>query len=218
MAGDARRGGEPGDAGARPGAGRLDAQKTSLIAAERDKAKRAAWRIAAAGLDPATLVFLDKRGTHVAMTPRYARTPRGARVYGRVPHNRGDNVTLVAALTPGGPGSAMTLAGALVPGQTVVLDNLAVHQRAAARHLIEARGCRLLFLPPYSPDDNPIELAFAKLKAALQRAAARTRDDLEQPSPPPSTPSPPPRRPTGSATAATTHRVNHYDSCSKRDV
>ena len=131
------------------------------------------------------------------MTPRYARAPRGQRAYGRVPHNWGDNVTLVATLTAAGPGPAMTLAGALdgpaflaylrtfllptlVPGQTLVLDNLAVHHRAAARRLVEARGCRLLFLPPNSPDFNPIELAFAKLKAALRRAAARTRADLER--------------------------------------
>lgn len=104
----------------------------------------------------------------------------------RVPHNWGDNITLVAALTPSGPGPAMALAGALdgpaflayvreclapalVPGQTVILANLAVHERAAARRLVEARGCRFLFLPPYSPDYNPIELAFATLKAALRR-------------------------------------------------
>ena len=185
------------DARAGAGARGLDAQKKSPIAAERDEAKRAAWRAEAAGLDPATLVFLDERGTHVAMTPRYARAPRGERAYGRVPHNWGDNVTLVATLTPHGPGPAMTPTGALagpaflayvrallvpalVPGQTVVLDNRAVHKRAAARRLIEARGCRLLFLPPYSPDDNPIELAFAQVKVALRRAAAPTRADLER--------------------------------------
>ncbi len=148
-------------------------------------------------MDPATLVFLDESGTHVAMTPRYARAPRGERAYGRVPRNWGDNVTLIAALTPDGPGPAMTLAGAadgpafvayirellvptLTPGQTLILDNLAVHKRAAVRRLIEACGCRPLFLPPYSPDYNPIELAFAKLKAALRRAAARTREDLDR--------------------------------------
>jgi len=131
------------------------------------------------------------------MARRYARAPRGQRAYGRVPHNWGDNVTLVATLTPDGPGPAMTLAGALdgpaflaylrelllpalPPGRTIVLDNLAVHHRAAARRLVEARGCRLLFLPPYSPDYNPIELAFATLKARLRRAAARTRDDLDR--------------------------------------
>ncbi len=131
-----------------------------------------------------------------AMIPRYAHAPRGQRAYGRVPSNWGDNVTLVAPLTPSGPGPAMTLAGALdglaflayvrelllptlVPGQTLVLDNLTVYHRAAVRRLVEAHDCRLLFLPPYSPDYNPIELAFAKLKAALRRAGARTRADLE---------------------------------------
>lgn len=130
------------------------------------------------------------------MTPRYARAPRGQRAHGRVPRHRGGNVTFVATLTPDGPGPAMTLAGALDgpaflaylrefllpalgPGRTIVLDNLAVHHRAAARRLVEAHGGRLLFLPPYLPDDNPIELAFAKLKTALRRAAARTRAALE---------------------------------------
>jgi transposase len=69
---------------------------------------------------------------------------------------------------------------ALPPGRVIVLDNLGVHKNAAARRLVAARGCRLLFLPPYSPDYNPIELAFATLKAALRRAAARTRADLER--------------------------------------
>ncbi|HEY8600679.1 MAG TPA: IS630 family transposase [Thermomicrobiales bacterium] len=197
MAGRARGGADDLGAAAAAPARQDHAQKRSLIAAERDEAKRAAWRAAAVDLDPAALVFLDESGTHVAMTPRYARAPRGQRAYGRAPHNRGDNVTLVATLTPAGPGPAMTLAGALDgpafgayvreclapalrPGQIVVLDNLAVHKNAAARRLIEARGCRLLFLPPYSPDYNPIELAFAKLKAALRRSAARTRADRER--------------------------------------
>ncbi len=139
---------------------------------------------------------MDEGGAHLAMTPRRARAPRGQRAYGAVPRNRGGNTTLIAALTPAGLGPAMTLPGAadrpafvayvrevlapaLVPGQTVVLDNLAVHKGAAIRHLIEARGCRLLFLPPYSPDFAPIEHAFGKLKAQLRRAGARTRDALD---------------------------------------
>jgi len=129
------------------------------------------------------------------MTPRYGRAPRGQRVYGAVPRNRGRNTTLIAALTAEGIGATMTLAGALDgpafvayiraflgpalrPGQIVILDNLAVHKVAAARALIEARGCRLLFLPPYSPDFNPIEHAFAKLKEHLRRAGARTEAAL----------------------------------------
>lgn len=130
------------------------------------------------------------------MTPRYARAPRGERAPGVVPRNTGSNTTLVATLSLAGVGAAMTLEGAvdrlafeafvrevlaptLVPGQVVVLDNLSVHQGAAIRAAIEAAGCALLFLPPYSPDFAPIEQAFAKLKAALRRAGARTREALE---------------------------------------
>jgi len=141
-------------------------------------------------------VFVDESGANPAMTPRRARAPRGQRASGAVPRNRGGNTTLIAALSLGGLGPAMTLPGAadrpafvayvravlapaLVPGQVVVLDNLAVHKGAAIRRLIEARGCRLRFLPPYSPDFAPIERAFRKRKAALRRAKARTRTALD---------------------------------------
>jgi len=182
-------------AGPRAGAGRDHAQKKSLIATERDEAARAAWRAEVAALDPAQLVFLDETATHLAMTPRYARAPRGERVRGAVPRNHGQNTTLLAALRPDGTGPTLALDGAvdgaafvaylraclaptLRPGQVVVLDNLSAHKGDAARALIEARGCRLLFLPAYSPDFNPIELAFAKLKEALRRAGARTKEAL----------------------------------------
>ena len=139
---------------------------------------------------------MDESGTNVAMTPRRARAPRGQRAYGRVPRNHGRTTTLVAALGVAGLGPTMTLPGALdrpafvayvrellapalTPGQVVVLDNLAVHKGAAIRRLVEARGCRLLFLPPYSPDFAPIEHAFGKIKEALRRAGARTHAALE---------------------------------------
>lgn len=141
-------------------------------------------------------MFVDESGTHIALTPRYARAPRGERAYGAVPRSWGENVTLLAALTPTGLGPAMTVAGAtdalvfeayvrealapaLVPGQTVVLANLGAHKGPRIRQLIEARGCRLLFLPAYSPDFAPIELAFSKVKEVLRRAGARTRVALE---------------------------------------
>lgn len=141
-------------------------------------------------------MFLDETASHLAMTPRYGRAPRGQRVCGAVPRNRGRNTTLIAALTAEGIGAAMTLPGALDgpafvayvraflvptlrPGQVIVLDNLAVHKIAAARALVEAAGCALLFLPAYSPDFNPIEHAFSKVKEALRRAGARTRETLE---------------------------------------
>jgi transposase len=127
------------------------------------------------------------------MTPRYARSPRGTRARGLVPRNHGKNVTLVAGLRLDGLVAPMTLDGAmdtpafeayaeqvlapaLTPGTIVILDNLAVHHKAAIREVIEARGCRLLFLPSYSPDLTPIELAFSKVKASLRRAGARTRE------------------------------------------
>ncbi len=174
----------------------LDAKKKSLSATERDEAARAAWRAAARPLDPAELVFVDESGTHLALTPTYARAPRGARARGCVPADRGTNVTLLAALSLDGVVAAMTLTGAadalafeayvrevlapaLRPGQTVLLDNVRTHKGAAVRALIEARGCRLLFLPAYSPDFSPIEQAFSELKALLRRAGARTREALE---------------------------------------
>lgn len=114
---------------------------------------------------------------------------------GRVPRGRREQVTLLAALTPAGIAAPVLLPGALDgaafvawveqqlvpalrPGQTVFLDNLSVHKNAAARRLVEAAGCALRFLPRYSPDRNPIEPAFAKVKQALRRAEARSFDAL----------------------------------------
>jgi transposase len=130
------------------------------------------------------------------MTRSRARAPRGERAVGRVPRNHGPNVTLLAALGPDGIGPAMVLEGAgdgdgfaayargflapaLRPGQVVVLDNLSAHKDERVREAVEGAGGRLLFLPAYSPDLNPIELAFAKVKTHLRRAAARERPALE---------------------------------------
>ena len=195
MGGNHRGGGQPGDhvAGAR--ASRLATQKKSLIAAERDEAARIAWRDEAATLNPADLVFGDETSTHTAMTRRRSRAPRGERAVGRTPRNHGPNVTLLAALTPQGIGPAVAIPGAvdgaafvayaervlapsLRPGQVVILDNLSAHKREEARTALEAVGARLLFLPAYSPDFNPIELAFAKIKERLRTAAERTPEGL----------------------------------------
>jgi len=190
-----RRPGRPGGDVAGAAAGRLAAQKKTLAAAERDEEGRAAWRAEAAALDPADLVFVDETSTHTAMTRRRARAPRGQRAVGRAPRNHGPNVTLLAALTPDGVGPALSIAGAvdgaafvlyaervlapsLRPGQVVVLDNLSAHKAEDARTAVEAAGARLLFLPAYSPDFNPIELAFAKVKTRLRAAAERTFDGL----------------------------------------
>jgi transposase len=190
-----RHSGQPGDDVTGAAARGLAAQKKSLIAAERDESARAAWRDEAATLDPADLIFVDETSTHTALTRRRARAPRGERAIGRVPRNHGPNVTLLAALTPAGVGPALAITGAvdgaafalyaerllaptLRPGQIVVLDNLSAHKSADARTALEAAGARVLFLPAYSPDFNPIELAFAKVKEHLRAAAERTPDGL----------------------------------------
>jgi transposase len=144
-----------------------------------------------ATLDPTRLVFVDESGTHTAMTRLRARAPRGERARGRVPRNHGPNVTLFAALTPQGMGPALVVEGgadhaacatyirqllvpSLEPGQVVIMDQLNVHKGATIRALIEGAGCALLLLPAYSPDFNPIEQAFAKIKTHLRAAEART--------------------------------------------
>jgi len=156
---------------------------------------RTAWRTEVAEVRPEDLVFVDETGSHLSYTSIYAWAPRGQRAYAAAPVNRGENKTVVAALTLDGIGprlrfdGAMTtarfegyvrhvLAPTLRPGQVVVADNLKAHHSPAVRAAIEARGARFLPLPAYSPDFNPIEEAFSKLKQALRRAQARTDDDL----------------------------------------
>jgi transposase len=176
-------------------AGGLDPEKKSLGASERDEAARAAWRDDVATVRPEDLVFLDETGSHLGYTPTHAWAPRGQRAHAAAPVNRGENKTVVAALTLDGIGpilrfdGAMTterfvgyvrhrLAPTLRPGQVVVADNLRAHHSPAVRAAIEACGARFLPLPAYSPDFNPIEEAFSKVKRSLRRAQARTDDDL----------------------------------------
>lgn len=142
------------------------------------------------------LVVVDESSTTIHLTPRRARAPRGQRAYGSVPRNTPPHTTLIAARTTEGIGPALVLEGgvdtkaflvyveqilapSLRPGQMVVLDNLRVHNNPQVQAAITARGCQLWFLPTYSPDLSPIELAFAKVKEALRRAKARTRAALE---------------------------------------
>ncbi len=130
------------------------------------------------------------------MTRLRARAPRGQRAYGKVPRNRGKNQTLIAAITlEGGMGESVAVEGAtdaevfegyveqflsptLQEGQVVVLDRLGAHRTEKVRELIEARGAELLFLPSYSPDLNPIEEAFSKIKGIVRKVGARTREAL----------------------------------------
>jgi transposase len=172
-------------------------KKISLQASERDEAERAAWRARAdQAFKAESLVFVDESGCNLARTPRYGWAPRGERAVAQAPRNRGPNTTVLAALTTEGLQASMIVEGAantevfltyldkvLCPSlhadQTVVMDNLNVHRAAAVRDRIEARDCQLVFLPSYSPDFNPIEEAFSKLKTSLRRAKARTRERLE---------------------------------------
>jgi transposase len=144
---------------------------------------------------PSAWVWVDETGSHLGYTPRYARAPRGERAVGAAPRNQGENKTVVAALTREGLGPALRFDGAMTtdrfegyvrhllaptlrPGQIVVADNLRAHHSDRARAAIEARGAQLWHLPAYSPDFNPIEFVFAKVKQQLRRAEPRTDDDL----------------------------------------
>jgi transposase len=159
------------------------------------KEQRRVWRAAQPLLDPSRLVFIDETATATNMARRYGRAPSGRRLVDRVPFGHWKVTTVVAALRHDGVGAVMTVDGAmngdlfvayveqcLVPalqaGDVVVLDNLSSHKRAEARALIEAAGASVMFLPPYSPDLNPIEMAFSKLKAKLRKAKERTVEGL----------------------------------------
>jgi transposase len=142
------------------------------------------------------LVFLDETGIHLSMTRTYARAPSGERAVAAVPKNWGDSMTVVAALTLDGIIAPMMLHGAmnarafeayieqcLVPelreGDVVVLDNLAAHKKPIVCELIERAGASVLYLPPYSPDFNPIEPSWSKFKSILRSLGARTVDALQ---------------------------------------
>jgi transposase len=147
------------------------------------------------GIDPQRLVFLDETGANTKMTRRYGRAPRGQRVVGKVPHGHWKTTTFVAALRHDGLSAPLVVDGpmngdvflayvrqqlvpTLHPGDVVIMDNLAAHKKAGVREAIESCGAQLVYLPPYSPDFNPIELVFAKLKWLLRSAAERTIPEL----------------------------------------
>src|ERR671918_625276 len=159
--------------------------------------KRRGWRSWRRFMDPARFVFLDETGTATNMARRYGRCPTSERLVAAVPHGHWRTTTFVAGLRQSGIVAPLVLDGpmtgtafrayveqflapALRPGDVVVLDNLAAHKVDGVRQAIAAAGASILYLPPYSPDLNPIEQLFAKLKALLRKAAARTRDELWQ--------------------------------------
>jgi transposase len=178
---------------------RASASKKIVHAAEQERpdvaAAREVWKEDQPLLDPARLVFIDETGTSTNMTRLRGRARRGRRVIGRVPWGHWKTMTFVAGLrhdaitAPFVIDKAMNraifleyLRQCLVPtlsaGDIVILDNLPAHKGEAVREIIEAAGAELRYLPPYSPDFNPIEQAFAKLKAHLRKAQERTIDTL----------------------------------------
>jgi transposase len=148
-------------------------------------------------MDPARFVFLDETGTATNLTRRYGRSPSGRRLVAAVPHGHWQTTTFVTGLRESGIVAPLVLDGpmtgpafcayveqflapTLEPGDVVVLDNLAAHKVKGVRQAIAAAGASILYLPPYSPALNPVEPLFAKLKALLRKAAARTKDELWQ--------------------------------------
>ena len=152
---------------------------------------RVRWKASQAGLDPRKLVFVDETGTNTKMVRAYGRCPKGQRLIGRAPFGHWKTTTFTAGLRYDGVTAPWVFDGAmnreaflvyidkvlgptLKPGDIVVMDNLPAHKGEAVRQAIEATGAVRLLLPPYSPDLNPIELVFSKLKARLRKAAERT--------------------------------------------
>jgi len=174
----------------------MEPKKRSLGASERDEFLRTTWRLLVAGeVDAERLVFVDEMGTNVSLCPLYAWSRKGKRALGSAPRNWGKNVTLLASITHRGLGPCLAVEGsttrevfeaylervlapALRPGQVVAMDNLSAHKGNRVREIVEGRGCELLYLPPYSPDLNPIEEALSKVKGFIRRAEARTRETL----------------------------------------
>lgn len=169
--------------------------KKTLHAAEQDRPDvaqaRAEWSSSQAALDPKRLVFLDETGTTTAMARLRGWCEKGKRLLAKVPHGHWKTMTFVAGLRCDGVAAPFVidcpmnrdvfltyLRQCLVPtlsaGDIVIMDNLPAHKVAGVRETIEAVGAKLLYLPPYSPDLNPIEMMFSKLKALLRKAAKRT--------------------------------------------
>ena len=160
------------------------------------KAAREAWFEGQTDLDPDRLIFIDESGLSTKMARLRGWAPRGERCRASIPHGHWKTITFVGGLTLKGFIAPMLLdapmdgecflawveqmlAPTLRPGHLVIMDNLPAHKVAGVKEAIEARGAELLYLPPYSPDFNPIENAFAKFKAHVRKAAARTFEALE---------------------------------------
>ena len=177
----------------------MPSQKKSLRAAEQDrpdvKAKRESWPQVMAGMDLGRLVFLDESGAKTNMTRLYGRCFDGQRLVDTTPHGHWCTTSMISSLRFDGSTAAMAIKGptdgdvflayvqnvlapSLRPGDVVVMDNLSSHKTPAVLAAIKATGAEPRFLPPYSPDFNPIEKMWAKIKAFLRKAKARTEETL----------------------------------------
>lgn len=165
-------------------------------ASERDEFLRLAWRVLVCDeLDASHFVFVDEMGSNTSLSPLYGWSRRGERAFFKAPRNWGRNVTLLSSMSLKGMGPSLAVEGpttrevfeayvekvlapSLKRGRVVVMDNLSSHKGQRVGELIESGGCELLYPPPYSPDLNPIEEAFSKVKGILRKARARTREAL----------------------------------------
>jgi transposase len=176
-------------------------KKKSLFAAEQDRpdvqAARALWHEHLKDVPIEKLVFIDEAGAKTNMTRTHGRASPGVRVVDKVPHGHWKTTTMISAVRTSGPCAAAVVSGAtdsevflayvehvlvpeLSPGDVVILDNLSPHKAAGVRERIESAGATLLYLPPYSPDFNPIENMWSKVKGHLRSAAARTYEALQE--------------------------------------
>jgi len=181
--------------------GRAQLQKKTLFAAEQDRPKvarrRAQWKKYQGRLDPRRLVFIDETWAKTNMTPLRGWAKRGSKLVAKAPFGKWKTLTFVAALrcdridapcVLDGPINGQLFAAyveqflvpTLSPGDIVIMDNLGSHKGRAVRNAIRAAGAKLLYLPPYSPDLNPIEQVFAKLKLLMRKAAERTVEAIWQ--------------------------------------
>jgi transposase len=173
--------------------------KKTIHASEQDRPdvaqRREEWRGGQQARDASRLIFFDETWAKTNMTRLRGRAPRGERLIDKTPHGHWKTTTLMAALAVGGVCRSTVVDGAvnrdvfdafveqvlapeLRPGDVVILDNLSSHKSERARRAIESRGARMEFRPPYSPDLNPIEMIFSKVKQLLRSLACRSRDQL----------------------------------------
>jgi transposase len=176
-----------------------DFKKKTIHASEQDRPdvaqRRTAWKARQPHQPAKRLIFIDETWAKTNMTRIRGRAPRGERLLAKVPHGHWKTTTLIAALGATGVRCSTVVDGAvnadvfeafvarvlvpqLRPGDVVILDNLSSHKRSRTRELIESAGAQLQYLPPYSPDLNPIEMVFAKIKQLLRSLACRTRQAL----------------------------------------